>query len=373
MARRSRTLIALQTKMRPEQVGPAETIDGLFDGVSSRRNQVLMDIGAEFDAGSIDRAHEVPVAELAARAGGPRTGLAGAWGLPHRGACRCAEAGAGTLGAERARRGDLPRSDVRLRAGARDGGVRYVGARDAAAGASARGGDLGTLGDAAPATKDDARALLDAVVGLLGKRRGQSFGRLGAVAGPGRGRRRLAGAERARRAALRQGRCAARRGAGAREGVRQGARRGRRDDHGRACRDHRRARARARRGLLGTCAAALRRTPARRVRVVVGGGAARSRASRVRCAQWSAGTRRGQGRAPAPRAARGHAADGGDRALVRGAAAGTGQGCGARRRLHDVLGIVGVIRVRGHAAALRGPGRARHRREPRIDRGRDHA
>ena len=180
------TLIALQTKLRPEQVGPAETIDGLFDGVSSRRNQVLMDLGVEFDAGSIDRAHEVPVSELAREL----ATRAPAWRAP----------GAYLAGAYgEAQKRVLGRSGLSARDAASYFDATYgfgpglvTAAFDTLAletrgGASARGGELGHLGDAAPATKDEARALLDGVVGLLGKRRGVSFGRLGAATGPAAG------------------------------------------------------------------------------------------------------------------------------------------------------------------------------------------
>jgi len=174
------SLLALQARLRPEQLGAAETIDGVFDGVSSRRNQALMDIGAEFDVGTIDRAHETPLGELAA---------------------------------ELARRGGTYRPPGRYLAQAHEDALKRVlgraglGARDVAAyleatygfgpglvgaavdtlaletrpGASARGGDLGGLGDEAPATKDAGRALLDRAVAALGARRGQAFGKLGAA------------------------------------------------------------------------------------------------------------------------------------------------------------------------------------------------
>ena len=41
------TLAALRTKVRPDQIGSADTIEALCDGVSSRRNQLLVDLGAE--------------------------------------------------------------------------------------------------------------------------------------------------------------------------------------------------------------------------------------------------------------------------------------------------------------------------------------
>lgn len=61
-----RTLLALQARVRPDQIDDTETLDALFEGVSSRRNQALLDLGAEFDAGSLDAAHEKPLARLAA-------------------------------------------------------------------------------------------------------------------------------------------------------------------------------------------------------------------------------------------------------------------------------------------------------------------
>ena len=52
------TLAALRTKVRPDQIGQADTIEALCDGVSSRRNQLLVDLGAELGLGAIDGAAE---------------------------------------------------------------------------------------------------------------------------------------------------------------------------------------------------------------------------------------------------------------------------------------------------------------------------
>ena len=52
------TLAALRTKVRPDQIGAADTIEALCDGVSSRRNQLLVDLGAELSLGAIDGAAE---------------------------------------------------------------------------------------------------------------------------------------------------------------------------------------------------------------------------------------------------------------------------------------------------------------------------
>ncbi|ROR89901.1 type I polyketide synthase [Nocardioides aurantiacus] len=52
------TLAALRTKVRVDQIGSADTIEALCDGVSSRRNQLLVDLGAELGLGAIDGAAE---------------------------------------------------------------------------------------------------------------------------------------------------------------------------------------------------------------------------------------------------------------------------------------------------------------------------
>ncbi len=59
-------LAALRTKVRLDQIGPADTIEALCDGVSSRRNQVLVDLGAELSLGAIDGAAEADWTSLAA-------------------------------------------------------------------------------------------------------------------------------------------------------------------------------------------------------------------------------------------------------------------------------------------------------------------
>ncbi len=61
-----RALLALQAKLRPEQIRESETIEELFDGVSSRRNQALLDLGAELGVGGLDGAHERALSALLA-------------------------------------------------------------------------------------------------------------------------------------------------------------------------------------------------------------------------------------------------------------------------------------------------------------------
>ncbi len=60
----TRVLIALWTKLRLDQIGPVDTIEGLCDGVSSRRNQLLVDLAAELSLGAIDNAAEADMDSL---------------------------------------------------------------------------------------------------------------------------------------------------------------------------------------------------------------------------------------------------------------------------------------------------------------------
>ena len=59
--------------VRPDQLGD-DSVEALVDGASSRRNQVLMDIGKEFGVPAIDGAHELPLAELTPRLAERSTG-----------------------------------------------------------------------------------------------------------------------------------------------------------------------------------------------------------------------------------------------------------------------------------------------------------
>lgn len=61
----TKVLIALWTKLRPDQIGPVDTIEALCDGVSSRRNQLLVDLGSELSLGAIDGAADADMGALA--------------------------------------------------------------------------------------------------------------------------------------------------------------------------------------------------------------------------------------------------------------------------------------------------------------------
>src|SRR5271165_1757238 len=55
-------LIALSAKMRMDQIEPLDSIESITDGASSRRNQLLVDLGSELNLGAIDGAAEADLA-----------------------------------------------------------------------------------------------------------------------------------------------------------------------------------------------------------------------------------------------------------------------------------------------------------------------
>ncbi len=57
-------LIALSAKMRLDQVEPLDSIESITDGASSRRNQLLVDLGSELNLGAIDGAAEADLTSL---------------------------------------------------------------------------------------------------------------------------------------------------------------------------------------------------------------------------------------------------------------------------------------------------------------------
>ncbi len=57
-------LLAYSAKVRPDQIGEGDTTDTLTNGVSSRRNQLLMDISSELGVASVDGAADATVNAL---------------------------------------------------------------------------------------------------------------------------------------------------------------------------------------------------------------------------------------------------------------------------------------------------------------------
>lgn len=57
-------LVALRTKIRTDQIASSDTIEVLCDGVSSKRNQLLVDLGTELGLGAIDGAADAEFSDL---------------------------------------------------------------------------------------------------------------------------------------------------------------------------------------------------------------------------------------------------------------------------------------------------------------------
>jgi fatty acid synthase len=158
-------LLAHEVQVGLDQLGD-ESVERLVDGASSRRNQVLMDMGKEFGIGAVDGAHELGRGELSARLAelarsyrfpGPVLGAAIVAGV----AASLGPLGAGPTAVE---------DRLRSTWGLGDGWVQrcrlelYLATRD---GASRRGGPLRTL-DAGT----DAGSLIDAALGAAATRAG---------------------------------------------------------------------------------------------------------------------------------------------------------------------------------------------------------
>ncbi|MEZ4475409.1 MAG: acyltransferase domain-containing protein [bacterium] len=179
-----KTLLALQARVRPEQIRDDETIDGLFEGVSSRRNQVLLDLGVEFEPGTLDAAHEVPIATLATELA--RRARRYSHPGPYLQAAQD-EALRRVLGrAGLVRKDAVAHLEATWGAGpGQIGGVLDTLALEARDGASGRGGALGALADAAPTQRADALAALDQAVEAFGRRVGRPLARRSAAGSAG--------------------------------------------------------------------------------------------------------------------------------------------------------------------------------------------
>ncbi|WP_233266726.1 type I polyketide synthase [Tomitella fengzijianii] len=180
----TRTLIALWTKLRADQMTGSDTIESLTDGASSRRNQLLVDLGAELNLGAIDGAAEAAMPQLQSTVVGmARTYkpfgpvLTDAVGDQLRRVF-------GPSGKRPAHIGDRVRGEWELG----DGWVSHVtamlalGTRD---GSSVRGGDLGGLTDGPVTDGGAADALIDAAVLAVGEARGVAVSKPAAAAGGG--------------------------------------------------------------------------------------------------------------------------------------------------------------------------------------------
>jgi fatty acid synthase len=179
-------LFAFSNKLGLEQIGANDTAETLTNGVSSRRNQLLMDMSAELGLASIDSAAEAPVSALCKTVDKMAPGykpFGPVLGEISRSAIRKLFGSAGVKQGKIAER-------VTSVWGLGSGWVDFVtaeivlGTRE---GQSIRGGDLTTLAPATPASAKDVEALIDTAVTSIATKRGVAVSLQGAGGGAGGG------------------------------------------------------------------------------------------------------------------------------------------------------------------------------------------
>ncbi|MDO5688356.1 MAG: DUF1729 domain-containing protein [Pseudoscardovia radai] len=177
-------LLAYESKVRPDQIGDQDTTDTLTNGVSSRRNQLLMDITGELGVPSVEGAAEATVGKL--------TGIVTSVAPRYRAFGQVlSEAVRERLHALFGSAGVKP-THIAQRLndfwGLGEGWTAFVtaaillGTRE---GASSRGGDLATLPANPVANAAEADALIDAAVQQVAGEHGVAVAPVSAGAGAG--------------------------------------------------------------------------------------------------------------------------------------------------------------------------------------------
>jgi fatty acid synthase len=164
-------LFAYSNKLLLEQIGANDTAETLTNGVSSRRNQLLMDMSAELGLASIDSAAEAPVSQLYAtvdKVAHNYKPFGSVLGDLVRTNIRKLFGSAGSKQAQIASR-------ISSAWGLGEGWINFVTAEillSTREGASMRGGDLATLAPVAPKSVAEVDALIDAAVQSVAARKG---------------------------------------------------------------------------------------------------------------------------------------------------------------------------------------------------------
>ncbi len=177
-------LIALSAKMRIDQIEPLDSIESITDGASSRRNQLLVDLGSELNLGAIDGAAEADLAGLKSQV----TKLARTY-KPHGPVLSDAvndqlRTVLGPSGKRPAYIAERVKKTWELG----DGWVKHVtvevalGTRE---GSSVRGGALGGLHDGTLADAATVDKVIDAAVSAVGARQGVAVSLPSAAGGGG--------------------------------------------------------------------------------------------------------------------------------------------------------------------------------------------
>ncbi|AZA11986.1 type I polyketide synthase [Corynebacterium gerontici] len=166
-------LIAQWTKVRPDQMAASDSIEALVEGVSSRRNQLLLDLGVEFGLGAIDGAADAELSSLKQTVSKMAKGYTPFGPVLGDAISDALRRITGPTGKRPGYIAERVRGTWELGQGWADHvtAALVLGARE---GASLRGGDLATLTPASPASSAELDQLIDATVQAVAAAHGVS-------------------------------------------------------------------------------------------------------------------------------------------------------------------------------------------------------
>ncbi|MGV0329500.1 fatty acid synthase subunit beta domain-containing protein [Corynebacterium guaraldiae] len=167
-------LIALWTKVRPDQMTATDSIETLVEGVSSRRNQLLVDLGVEFGISAIENAADAPILQLAESVAQRAPGYATFGEVLAEHVAQALTRLTGPAGKKPSYVAEYVSSTWGLGPGWADRAIAQLvlGTRE---GSSLRGGELASLPMTGAASVAELDALIDASVSAAGEREGVSL------------------------------------------------------------------------------------------------------------------------------------------------------------------------------------------------------
>ncbi|OFN79411.1 3-oxoacyl-ACP synthase [Corynebacterium sp. HMSC070E08] len=167
-------LIALWTKVRPDQMAATDSIETLVEGVSSRRNQLLVDLGVEFGISAIENAADAPIPQLAESVAQRAPGYATFGEVLAEHVAQALTRLTGPAGKKPSYVAERVSSTWGLGPGWADRAITQLvlGTRE---GSSLRGGELASLPMTGVASAAELDALIDAAVRAAGEREGVSL------------------------------------------------------------------------------------------------------------------------------------------------------------------------------------------------------
>ena len=167
-------LIGLWTKVRPDQMAATDSIETLVEGVSSRRNQLLVDLGVEFGVSAIENATDAPIPQLAESVAQRAPGYATFGEVLAEHVAQALTRLTGPAGKKPSYVAERVSSTWGLGPGWADRAITQLvlGTRE---GSSLRGGELASLPMTGVASAAELDALIDAAVRAAGEREGVSL------------------------------------------------------------------------------------------------------------------------------------------------------------------------------------------------------